>query len=139
MTMRIFLGLVASLFMGEASPVLATDPPPAASPAVDSGQSKAPAAAPVTTAAPNAATPAASTTAAANAPSEISPEEDKKLRSQGYKRVVQHGTAYYCRSEPILGSRFDREVCKTADRMSDEHVMGKQVTDRSQIRTYTSK
>jgi hypothetical protein len=123
-SMRIMIGLLTCLCMGEWSQALATDPPSQASTADQSGQ--APPAA-TSAAAPNAAAPATSSSSAASAsvaattpakPADDGDADDKYLRQQGFKREVRNGQTYYCRSEIVVGSRFQNKVCGTAESLT---------------------
>jgi hypothetical protein len=125
-SMRIMIGLLTCLCMGEWSQALATDPPSQAPASVQSGQ--APPAA-TSAAAPSAAAPAApaaSSSSAASASAAITPAkpaadadaDDKYLRQQGYKREVRNGQTYYCRSEIVVGSRFQNKVCGSSEQLT---------------------
>ena len=51
----------------------------------------------------------------------------KQIVARGYKPVAQArgNQVYYCRSEPELGTRFDKKVCKTATRILQDELDGK--------------
>ena len=142
--MRLVVALLSCLCMCEWAQALAD---PASEPAA--AQLAAPA-----TAAPasSAATPAATTSlappgaAAASAPpatppagNGVSATDDKRLRAQGYKMTVSNGETYYCRSEPVLGTRFDHKICRTPEQLSADRNQGKDETNRAQIETKNSK
>jgi hypothetical protein len=100
-----FLALVC---LGACSSVFAADPPPAASPPAAGVNSAA-------------QTPAANAPATATAPATAEKPKDgpsdaeiKAMRAQGYKPETHAGVTYYCRSEPQLGSRFEKKTCGTA-------------------------
>ena len=95
--MRIALGLVLCLWMGAFSRVLAADPPPAAQA--------------TTKAKPPAVTQASADTVSADG---VTKEELKRLKVAGYKQKTRGDQIVYCRVEPVLGTRFDREMCATA-------------------------
>jgi len=136
--MRIVIGILACLCICESSQILATDPAPPAPPADDA---QAPAAA-SSAAAPSATQAASSTPAAASAAASATPgvsaEDDKKLRSAGYKPTVQNGQTYYCKSEPVMGSRFEHKVCRTAEQVSADRNQGRDETEKSQVRAYNA-
>jgi hypothetical protein len=107
--MRIAIGLVLFLWVGAFSRVLAADPPPP--PAAAAVQ--APASTPSTRAATATGVkpPAAAEVVSADG---VTKEELKRLHVAGYKQKTRGDQIVYCRVEPILGSRFDREMCATA-------------------------
>jgi hypothetical protein len=113
--------------MGEWAQALANDPPAQAPNSVQSGQSPPAAASAATpSATPSAATPPASSSSAASASAATTPAkpandgdaDDKYLRQQGYKREVRNGQTYYCRSEVVVGSRFQNKVCGSAEQLT---------------------
>jgi len=64
-----------------------------------------------------AASPAAS--AAENSVSSNAPKTDLDKVPYGYRLVVRNGTEYYCRYEPVAGSRTLRdEICLTKEQMA---------------------
>jgi hypothetical protein len=132
--MRLLVGMLTCLSLCQWSQVLATDTPPAAPTAAQTGQSPPPAAA----AAPASAPSSSSTSTAASAPapdSEVSPAVDKQLRSQGFKKEVRNNVVYYCRRETILGSHFEEKACRTAARIASERTTAQDISRRAQIET----
>jgi hypothetical protein len=136
--MRIMIGLLTCLCMGEWSQALADDPPSQASTSVQSGQSP-PAA--TSAAAPSAATPATSSSSAKPAsaaattpvkPADDSDADDKYLRQQGYKREVRNGQTYYCRSEIVVGSRFQNKVCGSVESLTSARRAAQSVVSKAQ-------
>jgi len=121
--------LVAALCVGALSQALATEPPPASTAPAQSTTAPA-----QTTTAP-AAPVAPSATAAAKpaSPTDKIPEEqDKALRSQGYKPETRNGVTIYCRKETHLGSRFDTKVCGSAEELADATINSKDMTSKAQ-------
>jgi len=58
---------------------------------------------------------------------------DKKLRSQGYKVEIRRGgEKIYCRTEAIVGTRFDHKVCATAEEMAAMQQSASHDTDKMQ-------
>lgn len=55
-----------------------------------------------------AAKPAADEDAAAK-------ERDKRMLAMGYKRATRDGVTVYCRKEAVIGTRFSRMNCSTAE------------------------
>jgi hypothetical protein len=130
--MRLILGLLACVCLGQWSQALATDPPAAAPAAVQPGQS------PPSTSAPSPATASSATNTAATSATptkELSDADDQKLRAQGFKKEVRNGTTYYCRRETILGSHFEQKSCRTAARIAEERQNAKDITERAQVET----
>ncbi len=110
--MRFAVGVLLCLNAGAVSLALA-DPP--ATPQTTS--TAAPAAA---ASADAAATPAASApAAAAETPAKATVEAfEKQLLSQGYKPEMRHGVKFYCRREPMLGSRLNEaKHCGTIEEL----------------------
>jgi hypothetical protein len=54
----------------------------------------------------------------------------KQILAKGYKPETQArgNEVYYCRSEPVLGSRFETKVCRTAVRILQDEQQGKEAT-----------
>jgi hypothetical protein len=59
----------------------------------------------------------------------------KRLRSQGYRPKVVGGTTVYCRSEPVLGSRFERQLCGTVEDLVKATQTSKDAVDSIQRRS----
>jgi hypothetical protein len=114
--MRHLIALLSCLCVTEWSQALAD--PPSESSASQAAVSSAPAAsptAPAATSAPAAPASASSPPPAANPPTDtISDAQEKALRSQGYKKEMHDGQAYYCRSEAALGTHFEKKTCRSA-------------------------
>jgi hypothetical protein len=57
----------------------------------------------------------------------VNDEQLKQILAKGYKPGSQASgnEVYYCRSEPELGSRFEKKICKTAARILQDEVEGK--------------
>lgn len=110
---------------------------PAAEPAASDQSAATAVAAP--TAAPT-HTPAATTPAASDVPAEAPKEVDrekqaKRLRAMGYRPKVQNGRTIYCRSEAILGSRFEKSICGSADDIDKATQNSKDFTEGVQRNT----
>jgi hypothetical protein len=119
-----------------AAPALAQQPAdakaPAAAPTSASPTSAdAPAAtAPAATPAPSAAQSPAP--AAATAPDAPSPDTLKKAKEAGYHTKVRHGDVFYCKSEPVVGSRFEQETCITEPQL--EQTLLAEQAQRDQLK-----
>jgi hypothetical protein len=107
--MRIALGLILILWLGAFSRVLAADPPPPAAPA-----EQAPPPASPSTPAPTTTSVKPPVVAEAVSADGVTKEELKRLHVAGYKQKTRGDQIVYCRMEPVLGTRFDREMCATA-------------------------
>lgn len=61
----------------------------------------------------------------------------KQIRAKGYQPESQArgNEVYYCRSEHEVGSRFATKTCKTAQRILEEEVQGKEATATFQQRS----
>lgn len=150
--MRIIVGLFAAIFIGALSQAFATDPPAAQPPQMTSETASpvtgnaASASSAATAASPNSATKTAAAAPAATAPSALPKPLDsstqakpvvddavsdiqlKRLRAAGYKPEVHHGETVFCRSEKVLGSRFDQRVCNTAKALSAQATQAQDET-----------
>jgi hypothetical protein len=56
----------------------------------------------------------------------------KQILARGYKPEAQArgNEVYYCRDEHEVGTRFGKKVCKTATRILDDELQGKDETGR---------
>jgi len=136
--MRIALGLVFFLGIGAISRVLAADPPPPPPPpAAQAAQaeqtpqtaaSSTPAPAPTSAKPPVVARPKAETVSADG----VTKEELKRLHVAGYKQKTRGDQIVYCRVEPVLGTRFDREMCATARDLEFIRANGQEMATQMQ-------
>jgi hypothetical protein len=110
--MRIALDLILSLWIGAFSQALADDPPPPSSPSAQAEQASPPAS--PSTPAPTATSAKPPVVAEAVSADGVTKEELKRLHVAGYKQKTRRDQIVYCRVEPVLGTRFDREMCATA-------------------------
>jgi hypothetical protein len=133
--MRIIIGLIAILSIGALSQALASGPEPQSSAAPHPAEDASPAqtapsppdlqaGAKAPVAAGQAAAPAsAATKQPAGAKPELTHEEQILIR-QGYKLEVRDGEKWFCKREPVLGSRLQQnKVCGT------EEMLAKQRSD----------
>ena len=58
----------------------------------------------------------------------------KQILARGYRPESQArgNEVYYCRKETELGSRFETKVCRTAARIIQEELQGKEATTSAQ-------
>jgi uncharacterized protein len=58
----------------------------------------------------------------------------KQILAKGYRpeRQARGNEVYYCRKETELGSRFETKVCRTAARIIQEELQGKEATTAAQ-------
>jgi hypothetical protein len=127
--MRVALGLVLFLCIGAVSRVLADDAPPPANtstPAQASTSTPAPAA---TGAKPPVVTQAKADAVSADG---VTKEELKRLHVAGYKQKTRGDQIVYCRVEPVLGTRFDREMCATARDLEFVRANGREMATQMQ-------
>ena len=111
--MRKSTSFVTGVMMFAALQVLAADPPPASTP-------------------PAASPPAAGDTDAAKAAAARAKELDQSLRARGYKPAVRNGEAVYCRKETVVGTRFTKTVCGTAEDIERVAVRSQEATEKIQ-------
>jgi hypothetical protein len=135
-SMRIVIGLIAVMSMGALSQALANEPEPPSSTAPQPAQSSSPAqAAPAPPDLQAGAKPPvagsqiaaqASTTAKATATSSGKPEltrEEHNLLRQGYKLEVRDSENWFCKRQPVLGSRLQQsKECGTAVMWEKQHA-----------------
>jgi hypothetical protein len=142
--MRAAAGFLTVLCIGALSQALATEPPSSsaqqAAPAA-STQADRTAAGPATK---SPETPAATSTAATASDSgnvSLKAGDDdaaaqlKRFRAAGYKPEVHNGEVVFCRKEVLLGSRFDKKICNTADQLVRIEAEAREVTARAQRNT----
>ena len=109
MTRAMFAGLSAALVLSVAAHA---ETPPAAQPA--SAATKAPESAAAAPAA-RAAAPAEGNTSAAVAAERVSLLQ--QAHAQGYRPVTQGGKTVYCKSEKVIGTRFEQRICATEEQL----------------------
>ena len=123
--MRMIIGLFTVLSVGALSQAMATDPPAEAPKAATSA----------------AATPSSTTTAKSEdgaktvklvAGDEAADARLKKLRAAGYKAEMHGKDVVFCRKEPILGSRFEKKVCNTAEELDNQMSSGRDLVENTQ-------
>lgn len=58
----------------------------------------------------------------------------KQILAKGYKPESQarEHEVYYCRSERPLGTRFETKICKTAGRILQDELQGKEMATRAE-------
>jgi hypothetical protein len=106
--MRYFSTIALSISLLPLSLVNAGEPDVKTSPPAQTSQaSSAPA---------SATAPAVAVNAAADTAKDGDQEgQVKRLRAMGYRPKMVNGTTMYCRGEAVLGSRFEKQRCGTAD------------------------
>jgi len=111
--MRKLIGLLALISAAGVSPVFATDPPPAETTSTPAKTE------------PSADAKATSTTTANPVDSQVkliagdteADKQLKRLKAAGYKPEAHGDQVVFCRKEPVLGTRFQRKVCNTAEQL----------------------
>jgi hypothetical protein len=56
----------------------------------------------------------------------------KQLLAKGYRPQAGGDNVYYCRREPVLGSRFEHKICKTADQITRDELDAQEMTVNTQ-------
>jgi hypothetical protein len=130
--MRKLMGLLAVISVAGISPVFATDPPA------------------TTTTSDTASTPAktdqpsdtkATATATAKpadgqvklvAGDDAADKQLKRLKAAGYKPEVHGGEVVFCRKEAVLGSRFEKKMCSTADALDQQMSTAQEMASQAQ-------
>jgi len=123
--MRKLIGLLAVISVASVSPVFATDPPPAA-----------------TTSETAKNEPSTDTKATATKPVDgqvklIAGDADadkqlKRLKAAGYKSEVHGGEVVFCRKEAVLGSRFEKKICNTAEALEQQMNNAQEMASQAQ-------
>jgi hypothetical protein len=137
--MRLVSGVLACVFAGAVSVVLAEDPPPSTT-NNSAPAAAAPSAARATTAdspAPVAGAPkSAVTVTAAATPPPAAPEVDQTDRhflAEGYKMQMRNGQKVFCRREEQLGSRLGGALnCNTAEELKQIETQAHAAVERAQ-------
>jgi hypothetical protein len=119
--MRKLIGLLAMISVLGVSPVFATDPPVATT---TSDTASAP-----TKAEPSPDAKVTTTTGTKPKDGEVklvagdseADKQLKRLKAAGYKPEVHGGEVVFCRKEAVLGSRFEKKMCASAESL--EHQM----------------
>jgi hypothetical protein len=139
-----FMSAIAVLSLVALAQASATEPEPQSATAPQSAQDSSPAQVPasppdlqtgVKTSVADGKSPAASPSAAPTSavPKTDKPEltdSEKNLLHQGYKLEVRDGVNYFCRKEPVLGTRLrETKVCGT-----EESVLHRNERDQSTVR-----
>jgi hypothetical protein len=151
MFMRLVLGLLTAVSLGTLAQALATTGEPPASSALQTtvaptGSIPAPAMTEAAATAPGAVssaaqatgTPASANSAAAKV--SLKPGDNqaaaqlKQLKAAGYTPEVHGSEIWFCRKEMIIGTRFDKKICNTADQLQHIAADARQSTDHIQRR-----
>ncbi len=145
--MRLAVGLLACVYLGQFSQALAAEPQTdhpsipgqpaaAAQSAAQPGDAPAPVApASASGVSPTAKSPpvvAATGATPAKSDDSVNAAEDKRLRALGYKPEIRNDKKYYCRREAPLGSRFETKICGTAEQLSSVRQSGKEALEEAQ-------
>jgi hypothetical protein len=132
MSMRFTCTVLAFLSAFAVSQAWADDPTSAAAAPTPAATPAAPPAASPTSAAAAAITVAPTATPESVKASELE-EQNKRMRSLGYKPEVQRdGTTLYCRREPTLGTHFDKKICSTPQEMERVAAEAREETEHVQ-------
>src|SRR6266702_2066108 len=129
--MRAAAGFMTVLCIGALSQALAMEPPSASAPqatpesttspqadrAAANPSAKPPSAAPAATASSAADSDSGAQKVALTAGDEDAALQLKRFRAEGYKPEIHNGEVLFCRKEVLVGSRFDKKICNTADQL----------------------
>jgi hypothetical protein len=64
----------------------------------------------------------------------LTQEEVNRMLSQGYKPKKGRGDAVlYCRSEPQLGSHFEKTICLTAEQIKQRTQESREITEKLEL------
>jgi hypothetical protein len=147
--MRNFMGFLAVISVGAMSPAFATDPPPPQQqPAAASPTSTEVISPPPASAARVSDEPSGTSDPPADAARTSSPTADPKLKlvasdtgaekelnrlkSAGYKPEVHGSEVVFCRREAVVGSRFEKKVCNTAEKLQQQAAIAQELAEQSQ-------
>ena len=137
--MRIIIGLFTVLSVGALSQAMATDPPaeaPKAAASAPAPSSTTPATTTTTSTSPTDKTTTTATdgtkTVRLVAGDAAADERLKKLRAAGYKTEMHGKDVVFCRKEPVLGSRFEKKVCSTAEEIDNQMSSGRDMLETTQ-------
>jgi hypothetical protein len=130
--MRKLIGLLAVISIAGVSPVFATDPPPAAT---TSDTANTPA-----KTEPSADAKATTDTTAKPAEGQVklvagdveADKQLKRLKAAGYKPEVHGGEVVFCRKEAVLGSRFEKKNCATAENLEQQMSNAQELASQAQ-------
>jgi hypothetical protein len=140
--MRLSIGFLAFLCVGAVSQAMATDPPATSAPTT---AAPAPATETAATTETQTSTKTAATTQSATASEQAAPktvklvagdaDADAKLRQlkgMGYKAEMHGSEVVFCRRETVLGSRFEKKVCNTAEALEQQMLDSQDATKQAQ-------
>ena len=128
--MRNSTALLFSVCLAASLQVFAAEPPAA----VEKVAGAAPESAPAPTAAvnPDKDKPVTSADAAKTVADDdvAAKARDKRFIGMGYKPTKRDGVTMYCRKEAVVGTRFSRMICGTAENLDRTAENAQQETDR---------
>jgi len=127
--MRIIIGLFTVLSVGALSQAMATDPPAEAPKAATSASAPS---STTSTSTDKTTTTATTKTVKLVAGDVAADERLKKLRAAGYKAEMHGSDVVFCRKEPVVGSRFDKKVCNTAEELDNQMANGRDLLETTQ-------
>jgi hypothetical protein len=125
--MRKLIGLLAVISVAGVSPVFATDPPPAAT--TSTPAKTEPSADAKTTSTPTKPVDGQVKLVAGDAEAD---KQLKRLKAAGYKPEVRGGEVVFCRKEAVLGSRFEKKICNTADALEQQMNNAQEMASQAQ-------
>jgi hypothetical protein len=130
--MRKLIGLLAVISIAGVAPAFATDPPPATT---TSDTASTPA-----KTEPSADAKATTTTTTKPVDGQVklvagdseADKQLKRLKAAGYKPEVHGGEVVFCRKEAILGSRFEKKMCNSAENLEQQMNNAQEMASQAQ-------
>ncbi len=142
--MRLFSGVLASVFLGAVSMAMAEDPPGEVTNNSTPADAPSPAAPAATTATPAPVAGAAKssvTVTAAATPLPAAPQidqTDKHFLAEGYKIQMSNGQKKFCRREDQLGSRLGGAMtCNSAEELKQIETQAHAAVQKAQYQQST--
>ena len=138
--MRMIIGLFTVLSVGALSQAMATDPPvetPKAATSTSAPSSTAPAATSTSSTTTDKATTTASSSDGTKTVKLVAGDAEadarlKKLRAAGYRAEMHGNEVVFCRKQLVLGSRFEKKMCNTAEEIDNQMSNGRDVVENTQ-------
>jgi hypothetical protein len=129
--MRKLMGLLVVISVAGGAPVFATDPPATTSETA-STPAKTDQPSDTTKATPTATTKPADGHVKLVAGDDAADKQLKRLKAAGYKAEVHGGEVVFCRREAVLGSRFEKKMCSTADSLEQQMTTAQEMASQAQ-------
>ena len=128
--MRNLIGFLAAISVGALSTTAFATDPPAPSAASSTSTSA--------TTTPDKSTDAKTTSSTSDgkvklvAGDEAADKQLKRLKAAGYKPEMRGGEVVFCRKEAVLGSRFEKKMCNTAEALDQQMNSAQEMASQAQ-------